>query len=179
MFQTPITSALASSMAAAELPRTLLISPLLSSLPTYLRVVQFKLRLKTSDFGLLSHLFGVQRYLEVLLGTETPRDLVVENVEEEGVVAQQRDLLLLHDLHGHRGEDRVELGEDDVPHDHFPRALLGPHLVPKVVGGITNLRYLLNLVVLGEVEGKCDDVLHGVPRRKEEFSNVDCRSHPS
>ena len=38
---------------------------------------------------------------------------------------------------------------------------------------------LLNLVVLGEVEGKCDDVLHGVPRRKEEFSNVDCRSHPS
>ena len=42
MFQTPITSALASSMAAAELPRTLLISPLLFSLPTYLRVVQFK-----------------------------------------------------------------------------------------------------------------------------------------
>ena len=80
-------------------------------------------------------------YQEILLGTEAPRDLVVENVEEEGVVAEQRDLFLLHDLHGHRGEDGVELGEDDVPHDHFPRALLVPHLVPKVVGGITNLGF--------------------------------------
>ena len=77
MFQTPITSALASSMATAELPRTLLISPLLSSLPTYLTVVQFKLRLKTSDFGLLSHLFGVKRFEAIWKSYLGPRLLEI------------------------------------------------------------------------------------------------------
>ena len=77
MFQTPITSALASSMAAAELPRTLLISPLLSSLPTYLKVEQFKLTLQSSGFGLLSHLFGVQRFEAIWKSYLGPRLLEI------------------------------------------------------------------------------------------------------
>ena len=117
MFHTPITSALASSRGAAALPRTLLISPLLSSLPTYLT--------KKYQHIKCCHMLETN----ILLRTEAPRDLVVEDVEEEGVVVKKRNLLLLHDLHCHRGEDCLELGKDDVPHYHFSRPLLIPHLM--------------------------------------------------
>ena len=101
MFHTPITSALASSRGIAELPNTLLISPLLSSLPTYLEKV---LRKKITF---------------LLLWPKTPGDLVVEDVEEEGIVAEHGKLLLLHDLDSHWSKDCVVLGKDDISHNNF------------------------------------------------------------
>ena len=124
---------------------------------------------------------------KILLGSEAPWDLVVEDVEEEGVIVKERDLLLLHNPHRHRSEDRLILRKDHVPHDHFPRALLIPHLDKMLKPTLVNLTadsfqfliltretfFVFYLIVFREVEGKSDDVLHSVARGKDQLANVD------